>query len=445
MFRVLACAVALAGATFCASAETTVYRHATLFDATAPAARPGMTLVVRDGTIAQVMSDADAEGATFGDATNVDLKGKFVAPGLIDTHVHVANSGLRDVSELVLELFLSSGITTARDMAGDTRALGPLTADLRAGKILGPDLYYSAFFAGPTFFTDPRTHEATQGAVAGETAWMRAIKPDTDIARVVSEAKATGAIGIKLYANMDAATVARIVAEAQRQKMLTWAHATIFPARASEVIATGLNAVSHVYMFGYEPATDMTGTSYVNRPPVDFTTMDPAHPAITALYGAMRAKNITLDATVYVTKAIAGRQPTEDKRKERLAQFAFSLKLARAAQDAGVNVTAGSDVTLGEDFGTPGLWEELFALQNEAKFTPAETWAAATVNSAKLLGLDDRGTLEAGKRADFIVMTQDPSKGIEAIRSIVMTVKGGRSVTRAEYQVTQMMWKKMED
>jgi imidazolonepropionase-like amidohydrolase len=447
MLRLFVCAVATLWLAAAAFADTTVYRHATLVDATAPAPRPNMTLVVRDGVIAQILTDAEAAAAKFDGAKSVDLRGMFVAPGLVDTHVHVATEAKPAVAKAMLELYLMGGVTTVRDMAGDTRLLGPLRDELKAGTIVGPDLHYSALMAGPSFFDDPRTQSSAKGAVAGEVAWMRAIKTDTDVAKAVADAKATGASGIKLYANLDGATAARIVDEAKRQGLMSWAHAALLPARPSEVIATGMTSVSHVYMFGYETAAGMETATYAKRPPVDFTKLDANDPAFVALYDAMIAKGVVLDATVFVTKAIAAnpKLPPE-KRAERLAQYAFSLKLARAAQSKGVVVTAGSDASVGTAFGTPGLWDEMLALQNDAGFTPAEVLAAATINGAKLLGLSEKqGTLEAGKRADFIVLKEDPLKDIAAVKSIVMTMKNGRVFERARYRVTKAVWTSMEE
>ena len=119
MFRLLASAVAMAWIAAAAFADATVYRHATLVDATSPSPRANMTLVVLDGVIVQVLSDIEAAAANFGDAKSVDLHGKFVAPGLVDTHVHLATEAKPAVAKGMLELYLMSGITTVRDMAGE--------------------------------------------------------------------------------------------------------------------------------------------------------------------------------------------------------------------------------------------------------------------------------------------------------------------------------------
>ncbi|MGH7618360.1 MAG: amidohydrolase family protein, partial [Gemmatimonadaceae bacterium] len=177
----------------------------------------------------------------------VDGRGKFVIPGLIDAHVHLATepSGedTRPRALARLEAALYGGVTSVRDMAGDTRALGPLARDARAGTIASPDIYYAALFAGPAFFSDPRTHSSAEGETAGAVPWMRAVTDTTDFKTAVREAKATGARAIKLYAMLDSTAAARAIAAAHAQGMLVWAHASLRPATPGQLAGAGVDAV----------------------------------------------------------------------------------------------------------------------------------------------------------------------------------------------------------
>lgn len=186
------------------------------------------------------------------------LSGKFVIPGLIDTHVHLATnpSGTdsRARAEKDLQAMLLSGITSVRDMAGDARALASLSRDALVGDIQAPDIYYSALLAGPAFFTDSRTHQSSRGAVSGQLPFMRAVTHTTDLPLVVAEAKGTGARGIKLYAQLDAGLAKKITAEAHRQGLLVWSHLDLTIANPLEVIEAGVNSISHAGMIARWPA-----------------------------------------------------------------------------------------------------------------------------------------------------------------------------------------------
>jgi hypothetical protein len=99
---------------------------------------------------------------------------------------------------------LFGGVTAVRCMGDDARALAELARAARLHEIPGPDIYYAALFAGPEFFKDPRIAASTQGTAPGKTPWMQAIDDQTDLATAVTLARGTGAIAIKIYANLSA-------------------------------------------------------------------------------------------------------------------------------------------------------------------------------------------------------------------------------------------------
>jgi imidazolonepropionase-like amidohydrolase len=100
----------------------------------------------------------------------------------------------------------------------------------------------------------------------------------------------------------------------------------------------------------------------------------------------------------------------------------------RRLAQAGVALIAGSDAPLGPRFGT-GLHDEMKHLV-AAGLTPAEALAAATRSAARALRRSDLGTLEPGKRADIVLLAQDPLASIENTRTIIMVFQDGRLVHR---------------
>ena len=134
-----------------------VYRHATLIDATDPAKRADMAIITDGERITAVVPDRDLTPAQLVDAEQVNLTGRFLLPGFIDTHVHLATPPDRPVAESRLKRFIYSGVTATRDLADDLRNLADITRAARVGEIPAPDIYYAALVAGPRFFDDPRT------------------------------------------------------------------------------------------------------------------------------------------------------------------------------------------------------------------------------------------------------------------------------------------------
>jgi len=224
------CAVA-ADAVPAPAPRAVVYLGATLIDASAGAPRPNMAIVTSGERISALLPASDFHAQSGQEIVNVG--GRFIIPGLINTHVHLATLADPPVAKAYLRRELYSGVTAVRDMAGDVRLLSELKREAAAGEIIAPDIYYVAMMAGPGFFVDPRTHDAARGLIAGQVPWMQAITPETNLPLAIAEARGTGATAIKLYADLPAALVRSITEEAHRQQLRVWAHAAVFPALPS--------------------------------------------------------------------------------------------------------------------------------------------------------------------------------------------------------------------
>jgi hypothetical protein len=108
--------------------------------------------------------------------------------------------------------------------------------------------------------------------------------------------------------------------------------------------------------------------------------------------------------------------------------------LRRLLEVAGHLHRAGIPLLLGSDLAVPGhsLHREL-ELAVEAGFTPMEAITAATRTAARVLGMDaESGTVEAGKRADLVILSADPLAAIRNIRSVEGVVANGRMYRPAE-------------
>lgn len=414
------------------------YRGATVLDGTGAAARAGTTVVVDGGLLSHVGPDADVPAGLLAGAEVVDLAGLHVIPGLVDSHQHLATPPDRALAEAVLRRDLLGGVTAVRDMADDLRQVGDLARAALVGEIVAPDVHYAALMAGPTFFDDPRTWQVSQGATPGEVPWMQAVTPDTDLPLAVAMARGTYATAIKVYANLPGETVAAIVAEAKRQGIAVWAHAAVFPATPGEVIAAGVDSVSHVHLMAHE-AAGRALTTYQDKPPIDYARFAGGDDALMdELFARMREQGTVLDATASlwdrVRRELTADVEADEAAAERAAaNDALSAALTRQAWRAGVTVSAGTDRDPDAAEPWPPLFDELDYFVERCGMTPVEALRCASLGGALSLGAADRlGTVEVGKQADFVVLAADPAVDLAALRTVVSVVKRGRRFERAE-------------
>lgn len=414
-----AAAAALVGT---ASAETVLYRNATVVDGTGGDARRGWSVLVEGERITRVLPAADLPAPAG--ARVVDLSGKYLLPGLIDSHEHLATPPNRRRAEASLRRDIYGGVTAVRDMADDLRAVGELARASLKGEIPAPDIYYAALFAGPSFFDDPRTAATTYGFKPGHTPWMQSIDERTNLRRAVTLARGTSATAIKIYANLDARLVSRITAEAHRQGMLVWAHTAVYPARPGQVATAGPDAMSHGCSLAHEAAG--TPGSYQSRTPIaEARFLAASDPAVSRVLAKMKARDIILDATTSIYH-----QP---RPKPGLCSGALSDALVRQAWNEGVQISAGTDWVAPASDPWPTLHHELAALV-KLGIPISEVIRAATFNGARAAGrLADMGSIVPGKLANLIVTSRDPLADIENLKTLELTVKRGREYRRADF------------
>lgn len=415
-------------------AEPIIYANATVIDGTGGPVRAGQDIVI-DGEHIVAVGPHDGLALQAGAARRVDLSGRFVIPGLIDSHIHLATPPNRVRAEAILRRNLYGGVTAVRDMADDLRAVGDLARASLVGEIPAPDIYYAALMAGPSFFEDPRVLAVSRGFTPGTAPWMQAIDRKTNLRTAVTLARGTSASAIKIYANLPAERVKAITAEAHRQNMMIWAHSAVFPARPADVIAAGVDSVSHVCYLGYEAQPDMLA-AYQDRTPVDETRLAQTgdDPVVAGLFDAMRKHGTILDATGSLFVKFEAERKADPKAKPLRCTGAQTIRLTQQAWRAGLPISTGTDFTNKAGDAWPEVHAELRYLARDVGMPPLAVIHSATLVGARAAGQDkEMGSIEPGKLANFVVLTADPLANIDNIEKIEMTVKRGREYRRADY------------
>jgi imidazolonepropionase-like amidohydrolase len=353
--------------------------------------------------------------------------GKYVMPGLIDTHVHLATDPSkvdnRIRAERDLKDMLLSGITSVRDMAGDARALASLSRDAELDEIISPDIYYAALMAGPAFFKDPRTHQTTQGGIAGEMPYMKEVSDSTDLRIAVAEAKGSGATAIKLYAELSGEMAKKITEEAHRQNLLVWSHANLDYASPLEVINAGVNSISHASMISGWNSRNIP-LEYL-RPGLPDSFWDSVFRTlpVAELIKAMQKNKTILDATILIFKE-AGTDPSlpDNRRKAWFAMYEIGKRFIILAHEKGILICTGTDLDENKF-----VQREIKLLVKECGFTAMEVLISATENGARAIGIEKTtGTIQPGKVADLVLLSANPAQDIENLDKVEMVIKNGK-------------------
>jgi len=371
--------------------------------------------------------------------------GKWIIPGLIDGHVHAE-------SDSDLKTMLNWGVTSVRLMAEDVAAAHALAVASRERRDI-PEI----FPATPIFTAKGGWWDQGEPADAQVDRFPKT----AEAARAaVRKAKELGSKEIKLMLDdmswcrdpkpplprMKPEVAKALIDEARRQGLRATVHAPKI-ADAKEAIAGGATALAHGVI---EPLDDATIAVMKKRSIFYIPTMDvfdfladtrkfvdyvlwksgarlPGGPD-EASDGALQPRTVARYRSTAYSDAYRERYPNFANIKGRLSALRYNLK---ALHDAGVPVALGTDM-----WAFPGLAVsieiELYVNGSlypservDTGMSPLDAIRAATQTAARSLGIEDRGTLEPGKRADFLVLYGNPLKDLSAVRHIDGIWKAG--------------------
>jgi hypothetical protein len=384
----------------------------------------------------KIISINKSRQAAYADSVNVlDLTDKYVIPGLMDSHVHLGQLDVvksPDLTRKELRRKLFSGITTVREMSGDARLIAYEKRLIAINQIPGPDIYYSTNYGGPDMVQkDMRIKRASMGVGIEDAAWFQEANENMNFPLSIAMAKGTGSQGIKMYAGIDAEVMKRLSDEAHKQGLKSWSHFTVFPDRPIEVVKAGVDVVSHVWgVFWQDPDVDpslripFTHTSFKDARhavfPPDLSVLNADDNEIELLFDEMVKREVIWDVTYGV--------PNPKIRN------LFKTYLVKANKK-GVKMCTGTDWhnDISEPF--PSLFDEIEALVDDGILSNEQAIEASTFNGALAIGIEaTHGSIEEGKVANMVVLDNNPIENIEALKSIVLTIKNGIVYRRKDFR-----------
>jgi imidazolonepropionase-like amidohydrolase len=382
--------------------------------------RPAFSRPMMSISADRIQAVQQGTGPTVSQVARFEFPGCTIIPGLIDTHVHLIFSAA-DTNEAVIEQVrgesdqelleralanaraaLHAGLTTVRDCGGKGKIVQQVRDRIKRGDAEGPDV-----LACGAPITTRRGHCHWLGLVADtddevRSAAERMIEESADFLKVMATGGNMTAGSDPMRPEYGAHTLQLLAATAQSADRHVAAH-VLSRSALPAVVAAGIRTIEHcdwrVEEDRYEFDTDLARRMIDQNQYVGLTMSGIARRAFLPAIASMRSGPVRrLDA-----RFAAERQMIESGVKYTLHS------------DAGVRLTPIDRFALG-----------LRAAVVELQLTPAEALVAATRSAAAALGLDDRGTLTTGRRADLVVVEGDPLVDLASLERVRAVMKQGR-------------------
>ncbi|MES2753661.1 MAG: amidohydrolase family protein [Pseudomonadota bacterium] len=434
MFRVLAAALllgtavpALAQTLPPAPPATITYLHAgTLLDRPGQKPRGNSTLIIRDGKVAEIR---DGFATPEAGATLIDLRDKFVLPGLIDMHVHLLGIGGDPLRERLTALntesadnilygagnartTLLAGFTTVRDLGGDARGIRALRDAVERGDVEGPTIVNAGMAVAVTGghadplngIAEPFAHAiaaSVENTCDGPADCTRATRRQIGLGAQVIKITATGGVlsnvsgGLGRAFTLDEMRAIVETAHNLGRKVAAHSHAADGTKAA---LTAGVDSIEHGSFLDDEAIALLKKTGAYLVP----TEIAPVAALAQARAGALPP------ATIPKAEAAAAAM-VASHRKARAAGVKFAFGTDSGVSKHGQNAT------------------EFALLVDQIGMTPAEAIRTATVAAADLLGQSATlGTLEVGKTADVIAVAGSPLEDVRRLERVDFVMHRGK-------------------
>jgi imidazolonepropionase-like amidohydrolase len=403
----------------------TIIHAGTLLDRPGKEPRRNTSILIAKGKIVSVQ-DGLIKPPTG--ATLIDLKDRFVLPGLIDCHVHltsdragvegqlagVTDSAARHSYEAAWNgrKTLEAGFTTVRNLGGPDGVTLALRDAIASGWEAGPRIIDAGSGISTTSghmdsslgFRDEfhdileRDFSTCDGADSCRQAVRRQIGRGVDVIKIATTGGVNSLIGAGLGAQMFEDEAKAIVATAHMygKKVAVHAHGAD---GINLALRAGADSIEHGTLLDDESLKlfKSTGAYYV--------------PTLSTINGYL--ERIAANPNAYAPEV----------RKKIDWRLSITGEALKKAVPAGVKIAFGTDAGVSKH----GRNADEFELMVKFGMTPATAIQAATVNAADLLGIADQvGSLEPGKSADIIAVQGDPLADVTVLKKVAFVMKDGK-------------------
>lgn len=354
-------------------------------------------ILVRDERIAAVRRHVRAPRG----AANVDARGKYLIPGLWDSHAHL--NALTEVGPAP-ERYVGYGVLSVRDMGGSLDALLLLRDSIRHSERVGPNL----FIAGPTLNGQQSApfHRLVVAPEAGRAA--------------VRELASSGVDYIKIHRRVSRPVFYSVLAEARRYGLDVVGHVPLSMSWV-EAADAHMRSMEHIFTI-LENELSSEGASAAR---IDAALARIDGPRGDIIFASMARAGAYLCPTLVAFERTIDTPPElADAKRDGFAHF---LKCVARARRAGVTIVAGTDVSEPAGAGAPASIREIELLVKSG-LSPREALQAATTAPARLLRRPELSAIRPGAQASLLVLDADPTVDVANLRRLSAVILRGRVI-----------------
>jgi imidazolonepropionase-like amidohydrolase len=426
-----------------ASENALVIESVSLIDAVNPAVQPNKTVVIVGNRIKAIGEKGKV--SIPAKAKIINGKGKYLIPGLWDSHVHLY------AGRTFLSLFVANGVTSVREMGGDLQQVKQLREQIANGQLLGPRIKMAGTFLESERWMNWATDLARKDndvKFLEDLSRRIGLSSPEHAREVVKKLAADGVNLIKVRNTHSAETFLALLSEAKKYNLPVAAHAP----RMNLISASegGLKSIEHVDTVAVTRreidvkelarAFARNGTWYTPTLVVQknwrLTSKETLSKILNDAGGKIEERNLYVpQSTLQKWKSDFEAQKNEGS-FDWAAQTRTGMSEFRTMQEDGVGVLAGTDYPAPLIYPGFSLHDELEALVKEGGLTPFEALQAATKNPASFFNLQNEiGTIEAGKIADLVLLEANPLENISNTKKIVGVVLDGRHLSQLDLEL----------